>query len=255
MKEKKLSKYEQGLRDGAAPMEEKYRVLSSQCEGVIHNIREHTETQDLINSIMWGENGQDYAKLCNAIKCEKTKFEAAEMQYQNYDINNSFSIFHNLHHVPSSYYYLGEIYYNGYGDLPKDISKSCDCYKCGYELGDHLCSIKLAEYFPTCLPENVLPENIFNKHIPQITNIANSTTLTNSIIEYELGLIYEMGFGVNIDQTKAFKYYERSADKKFFKALHSVYRCYLNGIGTEKDEKKALSYLNECQRIGYKTNV
>ncbi|MBP1546034.1 MAG: sel1 repeat family protein [Oscillospiraceae bacterium] len=252
MKEKKLSSYERGIRDGAAPMEEKFRDATSHYEGLKYHITEHTETQDRINSAILGK---DYEKLCNDIKREKVRMQAAEMQYLNYGIGDSFPVFYNSSHVSSAYYYLGEIYYNGYGNISKDISKSCHCFVCGYEQGDMLCSIKLAEYFPTYLPENVLPQNIFDKFIPEMTAKIKDPTETNAIIEYELGLIFEMGYGKDIDKNKAFEYYNSAADKKFFKALHSVYRCYVHGIGTDKDTSKAESYLIACNKMGYKINI
>ena len=48
------------------------------------------------------------------------------------------------------------------------------------------------------------------------------------------------GFGQNLDEKMAFNYYKQSADQDFQQGLEALANCYEKGIGTNKDEAKAL---------------
>ena len=59
---------------------------------------------------------------------------------------------------------------------------------------------------------------------------------------YDVGYIYLIGDGVEIDYDKAFEYFTKAADKGMAQAYGSVGYCYQNGLGVEADLDKMLEY-------------
>src|SRR5437870_2414386 len=55
--------------------------------------------------------------------------------------------------------------------------------------------------------------------------------------QYELGVCYSNGKGVNKDLQKAFTYYERAAKQGHVVAKYSLGICFARGLGVDKDIK------------------
>src|SRR5687767_5067004 len=68
----------------------------------------------------------------------------------------------------------------------------------------------------------------------------------NKIVLCNLGGCYELGIGVEKDESKAFKYYKKSAKRGYLGAKFPLGYCYVNGIGTKVDEKKGFKLYNEA---------
>ncbi len=64
----------------------------------------------------------------------------------------------------------------------------------------------------------------------------------NSDAECELGVIYELGLGVEIDFSKAFAWYKKSAEHGSCGGLYRYGRCFHKGIGTNVDLEEALHW-------------
>jgi TPR repeat protein len=58
-----------------------------------------------------------------------------------------------------------------------------------------------------------------------------------------LAICYELGIGTDIDKTKAFELYEKSAEKGYINAKFHLGYCYVNGIGTKINNKKGMNYI------------
>ncbi len=69
---------------------------------------------------------------------------------------------------------------------------------------------------------------------------------------YELGICYKYGFGVEIDEIKAFFYFKESALKDYAKAQFNVGYCYANGIGTKQDIDRAMYWYKKAADQGHK---
>ena len=51
--------------------------------------------------------------------------------------------------------------------------------------------------------------------------------------EYQLGKLYELGQGVNIDYAKAFEYYQKAARKRHHNATYRIAMIYKTGLGKQ----------------------
>jgi len=67
----------------------------------------------------------------------------------------------------------------------------------------------------------------------------------------ELGDIYLYFYGGNENQTKAVKWYKKSADSKDKKGLFKLGKCYYHGRGVKTDYKKAFSLFFRSASRGY----
>src|SRR5207248_9811953 len=69
---------------------------------------------------------------------------------------------------------------------------------------------------------------------------------SNAQAQYNLGQCYELGNGIDKDETKAFACYKRSAENGDVNARFQLGYCYVNGIGTEINEEKGFELYNEA---------
>ena len=64
--------------------------------------------------------------------------------------------------------------------------------------------------------------------------------------EYEwysegLGICYEMGIGVEENETEAFKYYTLAADNGNTTSMYRTGLCYYNGVGVKQNYAEAIA--------------
>jgi len=69
--------------------------------------------------------------------------------------------------------------------------------------------------------------------------------------QYELGLLYEYGRGVDQDDFIALYWYEKSAAQSFTNALYRLAILYDNGWGLLPDKEKALSLYQKAANNGH----
>ena len=72
----------------------------------------------------------------------------------------------------------------------------------------------------------------------------------NSEAQANLGLIYELGQGVNKDFVEAFKWYRLAAEQGVAWAQTNLGFAYVNGRGTKKDDKEAAKWLRRAALQG-----
>jgi TPR repeat protein len=68
--------------------------------------------------------------------------------------------------------------------------------------------------------------------------------------QYHLGLIYDNGYGVPADKTKAIGYYVQAAAKDYPSALNNLGYAYRHGEGVKKDLTKATAYFAQAAELG-----
>lgn len=67
----------------------------------------------------------------------------------------------------------------------------------------------------------------------------------------KIGYIYSTGKGVEIDHTKAFKFFEDGASKGDAEAIYNLGNLYYGGCGVEKDIKKAVQCFELAAQKNY----
>ncbi|GBC07854.1 hypothetical protein RclHR1_07730007 [Rhizophagus clarus] len=70
-----------------------------------------------------------------------------------------------------------------------------------------------------------------------------------------LGHCYESGIGTNIDEEKAFEFYQKAADLGNFNALSNLGWCYYGGIGTDIKEEKSFELYQKAADLGSSNGI
>ena len=82
-----------------------------------------------------------------------------------------------------------------------------------------------------------------NQNTPEyILNMKEIAEKGNSDVQYNLGLIYSNGEGVEKDLKEAIYWFKKSASLKNVLAEYKLGYIYDNGLGVQKDSKKAYEY-------------
>ena len=68
----------------------------------------------------------------------------------------------------------------------------------------------------------------------------------NAEAQYNLGVCYEYGEGVENDMKEAVKWYRKAAEQGFTDALNNLGACYANGNGVENDMKEAVKWFRKA---------
>src|SRR2546430_1670593 len=68
----------------------------------------------------------------------------------------------------------------------------------------------------------------------------------NKEAQFNLGVYYEKGIGIEKNEVKAFDWYQKAAENGVKEAQFNLGVYYEKGIGTEKDEVKAFFW---CQKV------
>lgn len=70
--------------------------------------------------------------------------------------------------------------------------------------------------------------------------------------QYQIGVMYERGIGVEKDQAKAAEWYEKSAWQGYMDAQYNLALMYASGRGVDKDLDRAMIWLAKAARQGDK---
>ena len=69
--------------------------------------------------------------------------------------------------------------------------------------------------------------------------------------QYDLGLCYDNGEGVEKDEVEAVKWYRKAAEQGHVNAQYNLAICYDNGEGVEKDEVEAVKWYRKAAEQGH----
>ncbi|MBP5695267.1 MAG: SEL1-like repeat protein, partial [Treponema sp.] len=75
--------------------------------------------------------------------------------------------------------------------------------------------------------------------------------LGHSMAQFNLGLSYELGNGLEKDQAKAIEWYTKAAKQGNECAQYNLAICYEEGSGVEKDMRKAVKWYKESAELGF----
>ncbi len=69
--------------------------------------------------------------------------------------------------------------------------------------------------------------------------------------QYKLGLMYELGMGIEKDLNQAFAWYQKSADQANAKAQYNLGIFYALAKGVEKDIEQSKYWIRAANKNGY----
>jgi len=72
----------------------------------------------------------------------------------------------------------------------------------------------------------------------------------NTIAQTDLGLCYELGFGVEQDKQTAVEWFRKAVEQGYDRAQRNLGNCYYYGWGVEKDMNKALEWWRKAAEQG-----
>ncbi len=73
----------------------------------------------------------------------------------------------------------------------------------------------------------------------------------NAKSQYELGLMYELGMGIQKNLSQAFVWYQKSADQGYAKAQYNLGIFYALAKGVNKDIKQSKHWIRKANKNGY----
>lgn len=73
--------------------------------------------------------------------------------------------------------------------------------------------------------------------------------------QYNIGLMYEHGYGVPEDQSKAFKWYRRAAERGAVPAQYNLGLMYVSGLAVAKDMVEAYKWFHVAAMAGFALSI
>ena len=138
------------------------------------------------------------------------------------------------------------IYAKGYGDVKKDIKKQLEWIKRGIEANGTSCMIDMSNI---CLSEDSTYKE-YNNPQRGVELLKRAARNGSSQALFILGNFYNSGEHLPKDDKKAFENWEKSAQLKDPNGLTNLAYAYLEGIGCEKDVRKAVELYKKAANNG-----
>ena len=73
----------------------------------------------------------------------------------------------------------------------------------------------------------------------------------NAKFQYKLGLMHELGMGIEKDLGQAFVWYQKSADQDYAKAQYNLGIFYALAKGVNKDIEQSKHWIRKANENGY----
>jgi len=82
----------------------------------------------------------------------------------------------------------------------------------------------------------------------EVVNLANQG---NAKAQYELGLMHELGLGIEKNLNQAFVWYQKSADQNYAKAQYNLGIFYALAKSVDKDIEQSKHWIRKANENGY----
>ncbi len=126
-----------------------------------------------------------------------------------------------------------------------DVSKAFDLFQAEAEKGNVLALHDLGKIYRNgLLGEGNIPKAVeyFQKALQGFLALEPTAKRLCDYVQYRIGKMYALGYGTNEDYTKAFEWFEKSADAGNKFAQYSLGRLYFFGNGVAQNYEKAFEY-------------
>ena len=156
---------------------------------------------------------------------------------------------HRLGNIRGTFYYALALF-EGNG-VPKDKNKAASivknivkAVKREYEKHNDKYAVILADMYSFGLGKKQSFEKAFEIYL-EAANMGNLEAMC------DLGYMYLVGQGVNVDKSQSTYWYKKSADLGYVHSMRDVGQNYLHGHGAEKDETAAVKYFKMGSQCNY----
>ena len=129
------------------------------------------------------------------------------------------------------------MYFFGYGACPEDNKQAVEWYEKAVANDIPLAMLRMGEYYLYDYDKLNESEKAFN----YFKKAAESECYNEG-----LGICYEMGIGVEDNETEAFKYYTLAADSGNVMSMYRTGLCYYNGVGVKQNYAEAYRWFNDA---------
>lgn len=140
---------------------------------------------------------------------------------------------------PVAQYLLAQLYQLGTAAVAPDYQQAKKWY-----------THSQAHYVPAATALGFLYDTVENNYTVAQKNYHYAAEAHDAVAEYNLGLIYEYGKGVAVDNQKAKAWYEKSAIQEYPPAMTQLASLYLQGVLGQGDEQQALHWYKKATKSG-----
>ncbi|PKC00966.1 HCP-like protein [Rhizophagus irregularis] len=156
--------------------------------------------------------------------------------------------------------YLGYFFENGIG-VQKDLKEACNWYEKSAKNGNKFAQYNLISYYSNEHEKLVEQENEYQLgYFYEIQEDSEksfywyqkSAENGNKFAQYNLGLYYQSGWGIEKNEIEAFKWYEKSAKQDNSDAQNYLGFLYKNGIIKQEDLEKSFYWYQKSAKNGNK---
>lgn len=138
-------------------------------------------------------------------------------------------------------YKLGTYYYYGLKDT--DLEKAKHWFEKSNEQGYPYSALMLGDYYLYNIEGKEEPD--YGKSFEYYKQAADQ-----GVVSEGLGVCFEYGFGVETNETEAFKYYTLGANENYVAAKYRLGLCYKYGVGTTVNMVEAYRWLSDAAQNG-----
>lgn len=174
-----------------------------------------------------------------------------DTEWRSYDFEKAFYWFNKAaeQNYAPAIYSTGILYIRGIG-VQKDEKKGYESIFKSAEMGYEFAQLFLGENFIQGNAGKYLEYEKSNKYVQAVKWYSKAASQGNWRAQYDLGVCYFYGWGINEDKKKAFELWKKSLDINFsMLTAFAIARCYYEGWGTEKDHKKAYEFIENFIKL------
>ncbi len=132
---------------------------------------------------------------------------------------------------------MGDYYFYGYGPCMEDNKQAVEWYEKAVANNSPMAMLRLGEYY--LYDYDKLNES--EKAFVYFRQAAEQEFYSEGI-----GICYEMGIGVEENETEAFKYYTLAANNGNTMSMYRTGLCYYNGVGVKQNLQEAFRWFNDA---------
>ena len=96
-------------------------------------------------------------------------------------------------------------------------------------------------------------DNEYDSNDLDIESLMDAAEQGDAVAQYNLGVSYRDGKGIQQDYKKAFDWFKKSAEQGYAAAQFEIGFCYRTGKGIQQDYKKAFEWFKKSAEQGYAT--